>query len=176
MDASTMKALLLAATLLAPLAQAETGAVSATGFVVTHRKEVQATPKQAFEAIGRIDRWWSSQHTYSGDASKLSLDLASGGCFCERWDGGSVLHAQVIGVGKDAYVRLQGGLGPLQDLPVTGVLTFAVKAAEGRTLLTVTYRVAGAADSGLEKWAGPVDRVIGEQVGRLAAYVEAGKP
>ena len=37
------------------------------------------------------------------------------GCFYERWDGGSVQHAQVIGVGKDAYPRLQGALGPRQD-------------------------------------------------------------
>jgi hypothetical protein len=51
-----------------------------------------------------------------------------------------------------------------------------VKAVDGRTQLNVTYRVAGAADGGLEKWAGPVDRVIGEQVGRLAAYVDTGKP
>lgn len=168
-----MRRLLLAATLLASLAHAETASVSSSGFVVTHRKELQATPRQAFEAIGRVDRWWNASHTYSGDAARLSLELAAGGCFCERWDGGSVMHAQVIGVGKDAYVRLLGGLGPLQELPVTGVLTFAVKAADGRTQLTVTYRVAGAVDGGLDKWAGPVDRVIGEQAGRLAAYADS---
>ena len=171
-----MKALLLAATLLGSLAHADTASVSAGGFLVTHRKDVQATPQQVFEAIGRVDRWWSGRHSYSGDAAKLSLELSGGGCFCERWDGGSVQHAQVIGVGKDAYVRLQGALRPLQELAVTGVLTFSVKAVEGRTQLSVTYRVAGAADGGLEKWAGPVDRVIGEQVGRLAAYVDTGKP
>jgi hypothetical protein len=133
---------------------------------------VQATPRQVFEAIGRVDRWWNGQHSFSGDASKLSLELAGGGCFCERWEGGSVQHAQVVGVGRDAYVRLQGALGPLQELAVTGVLTFSMKAVEGRTQLSVTYRVGGAPDSALEKWAGPVDRVIGEQVGRLAAYVD----
>ena len=157
-------------------AHGDTGAVSPTGFVVTHRKEVQATPRQVFEAIGRIGQWWNGQHSYSGDAARLSLELAAGGCFCERWDGGSVQHAQVVGVGKDAYVRLSGALGPLQELAATGVLTFAVKAAEGKTVLTVTYRVGGAADSGLEKWAAPVDRVIGEQATRLAAYVDSGKP
>lgn len=162
--------------LVALSARAETSAVSPAGFVVTHRHEVRATPRQVFEALGRIGQWWSSQHTYSGDAGKLSLDLAAGGCFCERWDGGSVQHAQVVGVGKDAYLRLSGGLGPLQELPATGVLTFTMKAVEGRTVLTLTYRVGGAPDAGLEKWAAPVDRVLGEQAGRLAAYVDSGKP
>ena len=157
-------------------AHAETGAVLPTGFVVTHRHELRATPRQVFDALGRIGQWWNGQHSYSGDAAKLSLELVAGGCFCERWDGGSVQHAQVIGVGKDAYVRLQGALGPLQELAATGVLTFAVKAVEGKTVLTVSYRVSGAPDSGMEKWAAPVDRVIGEQAGRLAAYVDSGKP
>jgi hypothetical protein len=169
-------AVAMATALLAPSVRGETAAVSPTGVVVTHRKELQATPRQVFEAIGRVDRWWNGQHSYSGDAAKLSLDLSGGGCFCERWDGGSVQHAEVIGVGKDAYVRLQGALGPLQELPVTGVLTFSMKAVDGRTQLNVTYRVAGAADGGLEKWAAAVDRVIGEQVGRLAAFVDTGKP
>jgi hypothetical protein len=165
-----------AISLLAAVAQADTGGVSPSGFVVTHRHEVQATPRQLFEAIGRIGQWWNGQHSYSGDAGKLTLELAAGGCFCERWDGGSVQHAQVVGVGKDAYVRLQGALGPLQELAVTGVLTFSAKAVEGRTVLTVTYRVSGSPDGGLEKWAAPVDRVIGEQAGRLARYVDTGKP
>jgi hypothetical protein len=164
------------ASVVAVSARAETGAVSPAGFVVTHRHEVRATPRQVFEAIGRIDQWWSGQHSYSGDAGKLTLELAAGGCFCERWDGGSVQHAQVVGIGKDAYVRLQGALGPLQELAATGVLTFSAKAAEGRTVLSVTYRVSGSPDSGLEKWAAPVDRVLGEQAGRLARYVDTGKP
>ena len=79
-------------------------------------------------------------------------------------------------MGKDTYLRLQGGLGPLQELPVTGVLTFTMKAVEGRTALTLNYRVSGPPDSGLEKWAAAVDRVLGEQAGRLAAHVDGGKP
>jgi len=157
-------------------AAAETSGVSPNGFVVTHRHDVKATPRQVFEAMGRIDRWWNGAHTHSGDASKLRLDLTAGGCFCERWDGGSVEHGRVIHVVKDAVVRLQGGLGPLQEFPVNGVLTFAASTVEARTVLTVTYRVSGPTDAGLEKWAGGVDRVIGEQAARLVAFVESGKP
>ena len=43
--------------------------------------------------------------------------------------------------------------------------------------LTMTYDVGGYAKGGLaEKWAAPVDSVLGEAVGRLKAYVETGKP
>jgi hypothetical protein len=80
-------------------------------------------------------------------------------------------------VGRGKSVRLLGGLGPLQMLPVNGVLTIEVSpVAEGRTALAWTYRVAGPADAGLQEWAAPVDRVIGEQASRLAAYVQATKP
>jgi hypothetical protein len=155
-------------------ALADTSAVSPSGFVVTHRKEVLATPQQVFEAIGRIDRWWNGAHSYSGQASNLSLDLNAGGCFCERWDGGSVLHATVVYVAKGSAVRLVGGLGPLQALPVNAVLTFGTGVVDGKTMLNVTYRVAGNAEAGLDKLAGPVDGVIGEATGRLIAHAEAG--
>jgi hypothetical protein len=157
-------------------AHADTSGVSPTGFLVTHRLEVQASPQRVFDAVGRIGRWWNAEHSYSGRGANLSLDLKAGGCFCERWDGGSVLHAQVVFVDrKNHVVRLVGGLGPLQDRAVQGVLGFAAAAVEGRTVLTVTYRVAGPGDVGLEKSATPVDRVIGEAAQRLVAYVESGK-
>ena len=153
-------------------AQADTGTVSASGFTVTHTRPVKATQKQLFEAFGRIGQWWNPQHSYSGQGANLSLDLAAGGCFCERWDGGSVQHMQVVHVAKDTMVRLVGGLGPLQELPVQGVLTMEAATVDGRTVLKLSYRVAGPPDIGLEKWAGPVDKVLGEQVNRLVAYVE----
>ena len=49
---------LLAAALqtVAVVAFSETSAVSPTGFLVTHRHQVRATPQQLYEAIGRIGR------------------------------------------------------------------------------------------------------------------------
>ncbi|HEX6708623.1 MAG TPA: hypothetical protein VF169_28055 [Albitalea sp.] len=166
----------LALFMLAGPARADLAAVSPTGFTITHRHALKATPQQAIEAVGRVDRWWNGDHTYSGNPANLRLEPVAGGCFCERWDGGSVQHAQVLYVGKDAVVRLQGALGPLQELPVVGILTFAAATGEGKTVLTVTYRVAGPGDIGLEKWAGAVDKVIGEQAARLASFVDKGKP
>jgi len=166
--------LALAAACLAAGAHAELSGVSPSGFVVTHRKDVAAPPERAFEAIGDVARWWNPDHTYSGNAANLKLDMSAGGCFCERWDGHSIVHAQVIYVSRGKAVRLQGGLGPLQPLAVVGVLTVAVAAVDGRTVMTWTYRVFGPSDAGLQEWAPRVDAVIGEQASRLAAHVNAG--
>jgi len=126
-----------------------------------------------YAALGRIDRWWNPEHTYSGQAANLSLDLRAGGCFCERWGGGSEIeHARVLFVGKDTVLRLEGGLGPLQDLAVQGVLTIGLKPVEGGAELTWTYRVAGAPDAALDQWAQPVDGVLAEQLRRLVARAE----
>jgi uncharacterized protein YndB with AHSA1/START domain len=171
-----LSTLALAAALAAPAARAELSGVSPTGFVVTHRKDVAAPPDRVFDAIGDIARWWNPQHTYSGNAANLKLDMAAGGCFCERWDGNSIVHADVIYVSRGKAVRLQGGLGPLQPLAVVGVLTIAVDTVDGRTVMSWTYRVSGPADAELQKWATPVDQVIGEQATRLAALAGGAKP
>ena len=73
-------------------------------------------------------------------------------------------------------LRMQAWLGPLQEMPVAGVLTFGTAKRDGETRLCVSYRVAGGADAGLDKLATPVDEVIGDQVKRLKAFIETGKP
>ena len=173
-----MKRLFLAALAasFAHATSAEVKAPSPTGFTIVQRAEVQAAPERVFSAIGEIGRWWNGAHSYSGNAANMTLALDAGGCFCERWEGGSVLHAQVLYVGRGKSVRLLGGLGPLQQLPVTAVLTIDLAAVEGRTTVTWTYRVAGPADARLQEWAAPVDQVIGEQASRLAAYVQSTRP
>ena len=157
-------------------ARAETSEVSDTGFLVTYRFELAATPQKVFESIARVDQWWNPEHTWSGDARNLSLDTSAGGCFCERWKAGEVQHARVLMALRDSLVRLEGGLGPLQALGVNGILSFAIKANGDKSQLHVTYRVSGNAAAGLQKLAPAVDQVIGEQAGRLAAYAETGDP
>jgi hypothetical protein len=170
-------AVLLAALAAAGAARAETSGVSAAGFLVTHRLEAKASPARLFEAVGQIGRWWNVEHSYSGQGANLTLDLNAGGCFCERWSGGSVLHAQVVFVDRTNHVvRLLGALGPLQERAIHGVLTFAAGVVEGKTMLTVTYRVAGPSDVGLEKSAAPVDQVIGDAARRLVSHAESGRP
>ena len=158
-------------------AVAATSEVSPTGFTVALRHEVRATPHRVWEALGEIDRWWNGSHSWSGQAANLTLATQAGGCFCERWGANSVVHARVIHAVEDRMLRLEGSLGPLQALAATSIMTFALEAPkDGGTTLVVTYRVAGSGTAGLPQLAGPVDGVIGEQVRRLVAYVETGRP
>jgi uncharacterized protein YndB with AHSA1/START domain len=152
-------------------AMAATTGVSPSGFVVTHRAELTASPAAVYAAIGHPNQWWNAEHSYSGKAENFSLDMRAGGCFCEAWDGNSVEHARVISARRDRLLRLEGGLGPLQDRAVSAVLTFTIATLEGKTILTMTYRVRGA-DADLDKIAAPVDGVLGDQFARLTALVE----
>ena len=156
---------------LASPAGAETSQVGPSGFLVTHRVELAATPAVAYAALGEIGKWWNPQHTYSGVATHLTLEPRAGGCFCEAWgDGNTIEHARVIYAMRDRNLRLEGGLGPLQDMAVAGIMNFAFATVEGKTVLTFTYRVRGA-EAGLDKLAAIVDKVLGEQVTRFAEHV-----
>jgi uncharacterized protein YndB with AHSA1/START domain len=161
---------------LATPARAATSDVSAAGFVVTAQQEIKAGPHRVFEALGEVDKWWNPRHTYSGNAANLSLQTQGPGCLCERWDGNFVEHARVIYSSRDSALRLEGGLGPLQELAVNAVLTFTLKEAAGKTTLRMSYRISGNPAAGLQELAGPVDFVMSEQLQRLAAYIETGKP
>lgn len=170
------RAIAVALALGAGAARAEVSGVSPSGFVVTHRVETAATPAQVYAAIGHPEHWWNGEHTYSHDAANLSMSLAAGGCFCERWADGSVEHARVIWAGRDRAVRLSGAFGPLQALAVDAVLTITLGTHDGRTTVQMTYRVSGNADAALDKLAQPVDGVIGEQLRRLASFADGGTP
>jgi len=150
------------------------------GFVLTYTRRVEATPAKVFAALPAVDRWWTSGHTWSGDAANLSLKAEAGGCFCEKWKDGEVEHGRVIMVMRDQMLRLQAALGPLQGRAVTGVLTFQLKPDEASggkaTLLTLSYIVNGASASALDKSATPVDNVLNEQFDRLIRFIETGKP
>jgi uncharacterized protein YndB with AHSA1/START domain len=158
-------------------ARAEAVNVSATGFTSQYREEFKVSADEIWKALVQLPRWWNGSHTYSGQASNLRFDAHAGGCWCERWgDGQSVQHGTVVLALPGRTLRLLGNLGPLQDLPVNGVLTFAITTQDGKTALRMTYRVAGPADAGLEKLAPAVDRVMGEQYKRLKALAETGAP
>lgn len=150
--------------------------VSPTGSLVVAQQDVKADPHRVFEALGEVDKWWNPRHTYSGNAANLSLQTQGPGCLCERWDGNFVEHARVVYSSRDRTLRLEGGLGPLQELAVSAVLTFSVKEAVGKTTLRLTYRISGSAAAGLQDLAGPVDFVMTEQLQRLVAYIETGRP
>lgn len=163
-----------------PLASAEIKSVAADGFVLSYSQRIDAVAAKVFAALTSIDRWWNSEHTYSGDAANMSIEAQAGSCFCERWKDGAVEHGRVIMVMRDRLLRVQAALGPLQGRALNGILTFQLKPDEQEgnraTLLTMTYVVNGSSASALDKSAPAVNDVLGEQFARLARFIETGKP
>jgi uncharacterized protein YndB with AHSA1/START domain len=170
----TLLCLLLAAA--APAAHAEVKAAATDSLLIVHSARIDAAPARIYALLPAIGRWWSSSHTYSGDAANLTLDPEAGGCFCERWKDGTVVHGRVILAMRDQMLRIDTALGPLQSKAVTGALTFQLVPDGNATVLTLTYRVNGASGSALDKDAPAVDRVLGEQFARFTRLVETGKP
>src|SRR5690606_20424159 len=139
---------------------------------------IEAAPHDVYRALSTsVGDWWNPQHTFTGDAGNLSIDVRPGGCFCEAFpDGGGVEHLRVVHVAPDRMLRLSGGLGPLQAFGVAGSLTWKLEEADGANSVDVTYVVGGFMEGGLERIGAPVGAVIGEQLGRLKRVVETGEP
>ena len=163
---------LLAAVPLA--AGAEVKSSAADSFLIEQRYTIAAPAAKVWESLQHPERWWPADHTWSGKRENLSLVAETGGCFCERWDGGSVEHGRVIMVLNGKLLRLSATLGPLQEMAVTGVITVALEEKEGATTMVVTHRVSGDPSHKLDQLAPIVDQVNGLQFGGLAA--EAAKP
>ncbi|MDB5435033.1 MAG: polyketide cyclase/dehydrase-family protein, partial [Phenylobacterium sp.] len=162
----TLMGLALAAAMLGGAAHAEVTDKSAAGFEVTEKATIAAPAAKVWDALMRPDRWWSSQHSWSGDAKNLYFDPS--GCFCERLKRGAVRHMTIVYNDGATTLRLNGGLGPMQLTGASGNLGITLKPANQNTELTMTYDVGGYAKGGLaETLAAPVDMVLGEQVARL---------
>lgn len=144
-------------------------------FLSQNTRTVHVAPAKLYAALIDIGHWWSGKHTFSGDAGHLSIQADAGGCFCERWNDQSVAHGRVIWASPNHLLRLDTALGPLQNMAVQGVMTFVLKPAPDGTTLQFEYRVNGASNSGLDKLAPDVDRVMMEQLQRLQRFAESGK-
>jgi len=167
----------LALSAAAPVSAAVT-TVTETGFVVRLVAETTASPDQTWDALVRPAGWWDSAHTYSGDAANLTIDARASGCFCETLPlpkdaprgarAGSIEHMRAIYAEPGRFLRMSGGLGPLQSEAVVGTLTMTVKAQEGTTRILWEYVVGGQMRYKPEQIASAVDQVLAQQIGRLA--------
>jgi uncharacterized protein YndB with AHSA1/START domain len=158
----------------APTAYADVVDSTVGGFTVKVTVDVAAPSARVYQALTeRIGAWWDAAHTFSGNAANLSIDARAGGCFCERLPGGGgVQHLTVIHADPGKLLRMSGGLGPLQDLAVAGVMSWKMTETGGRTSLEVTYKVGGyAPGAGVGALAAPVNTVLSAQVSRLAQFV-----
>ena len=149
-------------------AAAEVTARSDNGFTLVFERPVTASPETVLEAVAMPAGWWSSAHTYSGDAANIRLDLIPGGCWCEALPGGGVKHAEVVLVWPERnMVRFEAPFGPLQGMGADAVLTmtWAEPAGGGDRVLRWTFVVEG---PGTGAMADVIDGVMSEQFGRLA--------
>lgn len=176
-----MKAGLLFAafwTMCASHSLAEVRNASEQGFVIEHTLEAEVAPARLYEAlVTEIQSWWDPSHTYSGDAGNLYIKAVPGGCFCENLEnGGFVRHMEVVFTRPARELRLSGGLGPLQELGISGTMTFRIEEIEDGSRLTLSYRVSGYLENGLAALASPVDRVLGQQMQRLERHLTGSTP
>ncbi|MDZ4867052.1 MAG: ATPase [Alphaproteobacteria bacterium] len=159
------------------IAAAKVAAQSATGFVVEHKVDVKGDAKAAYDAFIKVGSWWSSSHSFSGDAKNLTIETKPGGCWCEALpDGGFVKHMEVIHAAPGSMLVFSGGLGPLQFMGVAGSMTVSFKPGKGVTTVTLRYDVGGRDDKNFEGISKGVDGVIAEQFARYANFASNGKP
>ena len=145
--------------------------------VFSFQLHVTANATGAYAAVAHPEKWWNGEHSYSGDASNMTLEAVAGGCWCEKLPaGGSVQHMRVITVIPGKLLRLSGGLGPLQEQPMTGVMTWSFKDdPAGGSVIDLKYRLAGSSDLPAN-WPQAVNGVLGGQMQRLQHFLDKGAP
>jgi hypothetical protein len=144
---------------------------------ISFQLHVTTNAAGAYAAVTHPEKWWNGEHSYSGDASNMTLEAAAGGCWCEKLPaGGSVQHMRVIAAIPGALLRLSGGLGPLQAQPMTGVMSWSFKDdPAGGSVIDLKYRLAGSSDLP-GNWPQAVNGVLGGQMQRLQNLLNKGAP
>lgn len=145
------------------------------GFQVVQVADSSANTGAAYTVMtGQINRWWSKDHSWSGDASNLYMKVEHGGCFCEKLPGGgNAEHLRLLYYQPGKQLVFEGTLGPLLTMPVSGRMVWTIDEAETGSRITFTYHVTGHPSANLPAIAPAVDGVIGEQLGRLTALLKS---
>ena len=156
----------------AGLARAEVKDVSPSGFTIENSQVVPVDAMTAWNAlVDDVGRWWPKDHTWWGDASKLSIQARAGGCFCEIDGPRQAAHMTVSFVDPGKTLRMTGGLGPLQGMGFSGALEWRFAPVEGGTRITLYYRAGGYGPDDIGSLVPVIDRVQAAQLGGLAAHL-----
>ncbi|TKB04388.1 hypothetical protein E5672_06200 [Alteromonas portus] len=103
-----------------------------SGFSITNESESYAPVEVVYSHfIQHVDMWWPKDHTWWKGA--LRIDEQAGGCFCETTSTASAAHMQVSYVEPNKKVVMTGGLGPLQEMGITGALTWVFSTIDSST-------------------------------------------
>ena len=172
--------LLLAIPLLGGLhvpAHAEVKDQAPNGFTLENSQWVPVDPGTAWKAfVHDVGKWWPADHSWWGDASKLSISEKAGGCFCEINGAQQAWHMTVTFVDPGKLMRMTGGLGPLQGMGLDGALEWRFVEEKGGTRITLWYRAGGYTPDDLGKFVPVIDKVQGLQLGGLADYLRKQHP
>lgn len=165
------------AAVLGSTSQAAVTDIGSGGFALGETVHIAAPRDKVYAALIEPSHWWSSTHSFSGNAANLTLDARAGGCWCETLpNGGSAQHLTVVYVKPGETLRLKGALGPFQSFAVDGVMTWTLKDSGAGTDLTLTYLLGGYMKGGFNDISKAADAVLAEQASRLQHFVETGSP
>jgi hypothetical protein len=158
-------------------AHAKVKAQQATGFSLAFEAEVPKTPTEAYDAFVAIGSWWDVSHSYSGKAENIKLNPVPGGAWTEALaNGGFVTHLVVSQASPGERLVLNGGLGPLAFMGVSGVMTIPFTKSPAGTKVVLVYNVGGFDKEGFLALSNAVDGVLEGQFARYVSYASTGKP
>ncbi len=161
------------------------------GFSITNVSESHAPIEVVYSHfIQHVDMWWPKDHTWW--KGSLRIDEQAGGCFCETTDSASAAHMQISYVEPNKKVVMTGGLGPLQEMGLTGALTWEFTTIEAtgpsnddtnasttsKTKVTLTYNASGnihfggskASEEDAVNLVNIVDKVQAQQLNALTTF------
>jgi uncharacterized protein YndB with AHSA1/START domain len=156
-------------------AHAEVVDQQANGFSLQEKEQIAATPDKIYAALIDPSQWWSSAHTFSGDAKNMTLDARAGGCWCEKLpNGGSALHMTVVNADPGKLLRMRGALGPFQSTGMEGAMNIVLTPNKQGTEVKVVYNLGGYVWDGYQALPKTADGVLGLQLFRLKQLIETG--
>ncbi len=150
-----------------PAVHADIVSASDSHYVLRHEGTTSLSPDATWERLISPAAWWHPDHTYSGDAANLDLELRAGGLWREEWEGGSVSHGEVLTVIPGQTLRLEAPFGPLQAIGAYTIWTITLEAVEGGTLVVFEESSIGPPTANMAELAGAVDYVKAEAMRRL---------
>lgn len=149
--------------------QADVVEASGDHYVLKHEGRSSLSPQDLWARLIKPATWWHPGHSYSGDAGNISVEPVAGGLWREEWQGGSVLHGQVLNAVPGQLLRLDAPFGPLQGMGVSVIWTITIKPDGDGSLVTFDEIANGSTASKLDALAPAVDGVKAEAMRRLTA-------
>lgn len=158
-------------------AHAKVRAQQASGFSLAFEAEVPKSPVEAYDAFVAVGSWWDVSHSYSGKPENIKLSPVPGGAWTEALaNGGFVTHLVVSQASPGERLVLNGGLGPLAFMGVSGAMTVTFAKSPAGTKVVLVYNVGGFDKDGFVALSKAVDGVLEGQFAHYVAYATTGKP